>query len=937
MLLCELKLYEGFDRIADAARAEQQLLAYAESEDFETLPPFLLLYDGRPEEARFYRRRDGAAGYSYERLPEMWHWARIKDAQVRGSFATEVVDRGRLLQILLFHLDRIEDDVRADVAHAVRAVVPTERPAMLSDFGRWLWNNPTALEDMRRLRERKLAELPRDDESLLTEELVTQAAVNYLLKVFFLALCEERNLPGFYRVLREFLPETRAITSPTTATVFLALLRRKLRDATSGWGEAEQHAYRDLRDQLVPHIGERVIEQNNWWQLIRVAFDLAEERFPLVYRDDALDLFRPGKEALAELVYDLSTKSFSGLDNRSIGDVYEGLLSSRRERRRRRSTLGAFYTPGADVDYMIGQLELTIESKVLDPCMGSGHFVEGLHDALVQLHADQGIDGDTARQRVLQHQLFGADIDSFATALTAIRLFLIGGEGATRAPNLFVHDMLLHSPERPTTELFSPEILAAEGHEHADAEGTLPPHQELDSLGEVDQLEFDAVVGNPPYGARRPAYKRPIYRRLYGRTEAARRQGSIGTGDADSYTMFFANGIERLREGGRLCLITNDSFRSLISHADLRRHILDRCKIVEILLTDTHHFHGVSFQFAGMAITTLQKCSSAEERRQHRMRLIDYLRDPADFGNPPPDRVTELRQEEYERLPDTPFVVGVPREVFESAARSGRVRNVARGRQGLATADDRRFLAGIGQAAPELPHRIELADLAEDLSPEQRRQGVPAGRPHWVPFGKGEGFGEYFRRAGVAVDWSQDSVDELERRAAWPAGTPRRPRFQNRDYYFLPGLTYSFVSGGRLSVRLLPEGWIFGHKGSAIFVENDTVPELFLLGYLNSALATYFMKRIVNTTATADVGYVERLPFRPPDATLAANVVKRTQAIIDRKTSDPDADVEDLRREIDTAIFDLFEIEGSRELVLRFYETVGLVQTPTDEVTEAEA
>lgn len=31
-------------------------------------------------------------------------------------------------------------------------------------------------------------------------------------------------------------------------------------------------------------------------------------------------------------------------------------------------------------------------------------------------------------------------------------------------------------------------------------------------------------------------------------------------------------------------------------------------------------------------------------------------------------------------------------------------------------------------------------------------------------------------------------------------------------------------------------------------------------GYLNSALATYFMKRIVNTTATDDIGYVKGCP-----------------------------------------------------------------------------
>ena len=105
-----------------------------------------------------------------------------------------------------------------------------------------------------------------------------------------------------------------------------------------------------------------------------------------------------------------------------------------------------------------------------------------------------------------------------------------------------------------------------------------------------------------------------------------------------------------------------------------------------------------------------------------------------------------------------------------------------------------------------------------------------------------------------------------------------------------------------------------------------------MLGYLNSALATYFMKRIVNTTATADVGYAERLPFRQPDDLLARKVCELTQTIVDRKTKDPEADVKQLRGEIDEAIFDLFEIGGSRELVLHFYETVGLVEGPADQV-----
>ena len=315
--------------------------------------------------------------------------------------------------------------------------------------------------------------------------------------------------------------------------------------------------------------------------------------------------------------------------------------------------------------------------------------------------------------------MFGADIDSFALSLSAIRLFLLGDDRGGLQPNLYVHDMLLHSPERPGALFSDAERVA----------GAIDP--EVDDPGPIDQIEFDAVVGNPPYGARKPENKKKVYARLYGQRQADLRAGSIGVGDGDSYAMFFGNGIERLREGGRLCLITNDSFRTLTTNAALRRHILDSCKIVEILLTDTHHFGGVSFQFAGMAITTLEKCSDTEARRANVIRLVDLIRDPRQFAEPPVDRVSEMRQEDYEALPETPFFVGVPREVFESARRSGTVRDVARGRQGLATADDGRFLASVDDP------RVINAGIATSLDNVERRSGIAAGKPPWVPFAKG--------------------------------------------------------------------------------------------------------------------------------------------------------------------------------------------------------
>jgi len=166
----------------------------------------------------------------------------------------------------------------------------------------------------------------------------------------------------------------------------------------------------------------------------------------------------------------------------------------------------------------------------------------------------------------------------------------------------------------------------------------------------------------------------------------------------------------------------------------------------------------VSFQFAGMVITTLEKCSDADARADHVMRLVDYIRDPANFADPPADKLSELRQAEYEALPETPFFVGVPREVFEAAKRSLRVRDVARGRVGVQTGEDRRFLAGMGAPAAGLTNVVDRSEVTTGVGPAERTTGIPASHPHWVPFAKGEGYGDYWRPPGIAIDWSEASV-----------------------------------------------------------------------------------------------------------------------------------------------------------------------------------
>ena len=97
------------------------------------------------------------------------------------------------------------------------------------------------------------------------------------------------------------------------------------------------------------------------------------------------------------------------------------------------------------------------------------------------------------------------------------------------------------------------------------------------------------------------------------------------------------------------------------------------------------------------------------------------------------------------------------------------------------------------------------------------------------------------------------------------------------------------------------------------------------------------MKRIVNTTATADIGYIEKLPFRAPSAEVESAVGGRVTQIIEQLKADPTADIHPLRSDIDNFIFDLFEIRTARETVRRFYETVGRAEESGEAVEEVAA
>ena len=160
----------------------------------------------------------------------------------------------------------------------------------------------------------------------------------------------------------------------------------------------------------------------------------------------------------------------------------------------------------------------------------------------------------------------------------------------------------------------------------------------------------------------------------------------------------------------------------------------------------------------------------------------------------------EAETSSFASIPRSPFCYWVTdrvREIFEIMPPFESGERVAR--QGGVTGEDFRFLR---------------------LSWERP---LDASRKRWAPFAKGGAYSPFYSDIPLVVWW------DFERNTFLGfTGLKHRPSLQPASFpfYFRPGLTWPLRTNG-LSVRAMPSGCVFGHKGPAAFEQEDD-PDLLL-------------------------------------------------------------------------------------------------------------
>lgn len=334
------------------------------------------------------------------------------------------------------------------------------------------------------------------------------------------------------------------------------------------------------------------------------------------------------RNIVRHLYYPESPYRFSVISADILGQVYEQFLGKIirltdghravvEDKPEVKKAGGVYYTPTYIVDYIIQQtVGKLVEGKtprqvekirVLDPACGSGSFLIGAYQFLLDWHlqfyarnqpekwarggkpalvqTSKGWKLTIAeRKRILLNNIYGVDIDMQAVEVTKLSLLLKVLEGETGQT---LQTVLRIFQERALPDLgdnikCGNSLIGPDFYQQAEL--PLLTDDERYRINVFDwQAEFseifkaggfDAVIGNPPYVRQESLSNfKDYFERHY----------EAFDGVADLYAYFMEKGVKLLRDGGLFSIIVSSSFLRATYGEPLRRMLKARAAVVRIV------------------------------------------------------------------------------------------------------------------------------------------------------------------------------------------------------------------------------------------------------------------------------------------------------------------------------------------------------------------
>jgi len=199
---------------------------------------------------------------------------------------------------------------------------------------------------------------------------------------------------------------------------------------------------------------------------------------------------------------------------------------------------------------------------------------------------------------------------------------------------------------------------------------------------------------------------------------------------------------------------------------------------------------------------------------------------------------------DFKKIPGSPIAYWASnsvRDIFKNNKIFGKSAKIG---QGLKTGDNNKFLRLWFEVNIQ---NVSFQCKSRSFSEKENRK--------WYPYANGGDFRKWYGNFEDVVNWETDGI---EIRNFYNSEDKLRSRLQNMSYYFKEGLTWSALTSKMLSVRFVPNGFIYGGAGYGIF-KTDYNNFNYFLGLLNSKIPSIVVK-CLNETMNFEVGTIERIP-----------------------------------------------------------------------------
>lgn len=528
-----------------------------------------------------------------------------------------------------------------------------------------------------------------------------------------------------------------------------------------------------------------------------------------------------------------------------------------------------------------GYAALTPEDiKCIDPCMGSGHILAYLFDVLMQIYRSAGYTDRDAAASIVEHNLYGLDIDDRAAQMAYFVVMMKGCHYDSRflRRHLNPHVYAIQESGELTTDALgrlgkqeSTARALLDGFKNAKEYGSiLQPKvtlEELDALQKqlrevdgasdmgslTDQLvagqivnvlyplieqarmlvqKYDVVVTNPPYmgssgmNARLSDYVKKVY--------------------PDSKSDLFAVFIERCaqmdKRGGYQAMITQHAWMFLSSFEKLR------AKLQLIDTVNMAHLGARGFdEIGGEVVQTtsfVMRSSHTKGYKGTYCRLIDGDSEKAKaemFVSGENRYVAE--QDNFSKIPGSPVAYWVAVSLFSKFQEGKAFVKYSKACSGLKTGDNDTFLRQWFE--------VQKSSIKFDCASVETAKASGA---KWFPYNKGGEYRKWYGNRDLIVNFQNDG-EEIRKQKEKGISI----RITSYEKYFQEGITWTGLTSGQNTYRYCPKGTIFdSNKGPMFFNEGHNLIKYFM-ALFNSKPAQYILD-VLNPSMSLQNGDMEKFP-----------------------------------------------------------------------------